>query len=245
MKGKYLQKFIPLLFIMITAFGCAEMPVYKIVSEDEQKDYYQGREIVARNDDIAKTTLEIDGQSENNYVFYLTVTNNSSESLSVHPEDIYLELLDEEKQPVFINGQNTVYALDPETRINEINSDIKSRDTWHGFATGINIITAFVDVASALSDDYDHKGERVGNSIANGVDAQLNENSNYEYDIDNMKSDKNFWQNEALRITDLQPGETIGGLVFVPEHNEIKYMRLCIPLDSVEHVYLLKTIRVN
>lgn len=234
--------FIPLFF---TLGGCAPT-YYQLKSTDKNVDYYQGKEVSYRDDNDFSSSVSFEDQDASNFVFYITVENASDKDITIYPDSFYAEQLDENKVPIESRNGDKFFAINPEKRIDYLNSELKRRSDWHSVASGLNLTFALINVAADLSDSRSHhKAWHVSNDIAVWANNQVNEEIDYANSKKDIKSKSEFWKNEVLRKTTLFPKDQIGGLVFVPFNRKAKYIRLVIPIAQNEHVYLFKKVAVN
>ena len=228
-----------LLIIIAAAFlgGCSTETFFTINSAEEGVEYYQGREINAKEDEIAKTIIEFEDYSDGFLIYYLSVENLSDENIIIHPEEIFMELVEKNNESEPKNYRSLFYALNPENEIEFINEEIESRDTWHGVSTGLNFFTAIINIVSEISDNDDDVSD-VGFHIMRLGSNQINEEIDYKYTMDELNASKEFWKNEVLRKTTLNPGEEVGGLVYIPICEYAEYFSINIPVESTYHEYL-------
>lgn len=233
---------VPLFVLIIT--GCSVKTLFKADPLDE-KEIYKGREIVTKESDKAVVSAEFDGQSENDFVFYVEIENKSEEDLIIRPEEIYIDPLKEDlKTPE--SNLPLLWAINPEYEIDEINRQMKNRDNLHGFTTGLNAAVAVISIIGNLTDsDEKHDGKKVAHTISDWADNQIREEIDYGIAKDEMESQKQFWKNEALRYTELKSGNSVGGLVFIPFDKRIKRFRLMIPAGDGIYEFYYKVIKLN
>ena len=136
-------------------------------------------------------------------------------------------------------------SVNPEIVLKSLDKEMDKREDWHEVSTGLNLLGAFFSVAADLASDSDYKTENVVGDIFIGVNNQIHEEVDYENDIEEMNSEKHFWKTEVLRKTTLDPNEEIGGLVFFPNFEGAKIVKVHIPIDGIVHTYLFKQVRIN
>lgn len=235
-----------IIFVVLTLVltGCVQRPVYKLESLDV-KDYYKGREVVTKESDSTNVSVQVDNYDGGKVMFYVQIENNSNYKVFIEPKDFYVDEVSADLVPVDTLYQR-YYAVDPEKEINKIKHDMEGRDSEHSFLTGANAVLAFISVASDLTNKNDeHKADHVGDDINNWADNQTDENINYNNSISNLDSKKEYWENQALRKTDLYPGEQIGGVVVVPTNPEAEYLEFTIPLDNTLYNFFFRKIIVE
>ena len=231
--------------LLLIISGCSAT-YYKLQSTDSNIDFYQGREVAHRDDDNYSTSVSFEDQDNGNFIFYIAAQNFSESPITFYPENIYTDQLDEKKELINNPVKNSFFAINPEKKLDFLESKLEKRKGQHTVTSGLNFFLAVVSIASDLSDDHSrHKARRVGNDVARWADNQTNENVNYEIDKNNINSQKDFWQNQVLRKTTLYQNDNIGGLVFVPFNKDAKYIRLVVPVGDKQHVYLFRKIEIK
>jgi len=231
--------------LLLIISGCSAT-YYKLQSADSNIDFYKGREVAYRDDNNYSTSVSFEDQENGNFIFYVTAQNFSESPITFYPKNIFAEQLNERKELINNSDGNSFYAINPEKKLDFLESELERRKGQHAATTGLNFFLAVVSVAADLSDDHSrHKARRVGDDIANWADNQTNENVNYEIDKNDINSQKDFWQNQVLRKTTLYQNENIGGLVFVPFNKDAKYVRLVVPVGDKQHVYLFRKIEIK
>ncbi len=93
--------------------GCAPVPVYRLNSLEKDKNIYKGVETVMRNDSTARIMLRFENQSQDNYEFYLSVTNNAWGKIEFDPKNIYSKIVKNSKK----QSDGKYFAIDPEKKL--------------------------------------------------------------------------------------------------------------------------------
>ena len=127
----------------------------------------------------------------------------------------------------------------------EINQMQKEEEDRHDLATAENVIFGVVSVIADLSSNRDDKETAVVMDIFNTGANQVNNeiyHSNAEKDLEEMK---NFWINEVLNESLLNPGNTIGGLVYLPFSNTAEIFKVIIPVCDLPELHLFRQVQIN
>ncbi len=231
------------LAVLLFLNGCAAS-YYKLTSEDQDLDYYKGREVAFRQDNNSSTSVSFERQSNSNFVFYVTVENLSDSAFTFLPEKIFAEQLNENKE--LLPAGKLFHAVDPERHLEELSSAMKNRNTLHSVVSGLNLTFALVNVISDVSDSRSrHKLSKVSGDITDWANRQTDEENDYANDKYNISSESRYWENEVLRRTTLYKNDRAGGMVFVPFNPDAAFIRLAVPVNGVENIYLFKKITVN
>ena len=231
--------------LLLFISGCS-VTYYKLQTADSNIDFYKGREVAHRDDDNYSTSVSFEDQDNGNFIFYVTAKNLSNSAITFYPENIYADQLGENQELINNPNANSFFAINPEKKLDYLESELERRKSQHNVTSGINFFLAAVSVAADLSDDHSrYKAKKVGDDIATWANNQTNENVNYDIDKKNINSQKDFWQNQVLRKTTLYKNDNIGGLVFVPFNKDAKYIRLVVPVGDKQHVYLFRKIEIK
>jgi hypothetical protein len=242
MKKIFLQTSLALTFLFITA--CSTQIIFKADPLDE-KEVYNRREIVTKETDEAVVSVEFDGQSENDFVFYVEIENRSDELLTINPVNIFAEAVKKDLSSID-KDFGPMWAADPKSEIARINKEKEGRKTMHSVTTGLNAAFTLLSIIGTLSDkDTGHDGHKVVHDVVVWADNQVREEIDYRESMKHLESQRKFWKNEVLNYTELKKNERVGGLVFIPFNPKIKYMRLIIPVNNTDFEFYYKQVRVD
>ena len=234
MKNCILILIVSVLFV----FGCSSQPMFDVLIDENDVDYYQGRQVISRDDGHVKTMVNFERQDGNCFVYYLYVHNISEETFIVQPEQVYMEVTDFKTSDTAKDVVIYSYAVDPEQEIDAIENDMKDRKTEHTVGTATNCLFGLFSVVHDVSNDDEDAD--IGYDWAGNL---AEEQADYEYDMDEMNASKEFWANNVLRTTTLHPDEKIGGLIYIPFTPQAQEFNLVIPAMENEHVYSFKQIK--
>ena len=217
--------------------GCAQVNVLSVQSLEKEKEIYNGREVSYKVDDNYVTELEVDGINSGKIYFYLYIKNKTDKNIEIRPDEMYLKSFYSEKDLEEGNGIKH-WAFDPETALDEIKDDMDKAKNWKDAAIGLNCCFSFFSFISHISSDDEYELiEAVDDAAGFAVRHAVIE-SEFKGEMRDLNSEKEFWRNEVLRRTNLNPGEEIGGIVVMPLKEKIKFLRVTIPFEKTEHTYL-------
>lgn len=234
---KKLIKFfcISLLFLGLT--NCSA--TYFSLTPDEESSYEMGRKVIEKEDDFAFSSLSFEGQSENLFVFNLYAKIKDQQEFLFDPKFIYAKYYDENKKVI---RDSKLFAVDPETKLKSIDREKKERDDSHDVNTGLNILFSLFNTVVDLTDDEDNDVEEVAENILIFTGNQINEEVSYQDDLNYLKDQKYYWNNEVLRKTDLLEDEEISGIVHIPIIKEANFVKIYIPLGETVHTFKFEQI---
>lgn len=242
MKKIFLQATLALAVLFITA--CSTQKLFKADPLDE-KEIYNGREIVAKETDEAVVSVEFDGQSDYNFIFYVEIENRSDEPLTINPRDIFAEAIKKDLTEIDERFQ-PLWAADPEIELSRIKKEKDGIKTMHSVSTGLNAAFTLLSIIGTLSDkDTRNDGRKVLHNVVVWADNQVREEIDYSESMKSLESQRKFWMNEALNYTELKKDQRVGGLVFIPFNPKIKFMRLVIPIGNTDFEFYYKMVKIE
>ncbi len=226
--------------VLLFIIGCAPVPVYRLNSIEKNKDFYNGMETVMRNDSTARIMLRFDNQSQYNYAFYLSVTNNTSGDIVFDPKNIYSEKAEGSEE----QSDEKFFAINPEEKLRNIDHDINGTIAQKKTDDGINLFIGFLDLASTVatigkekSDEEIQKQQETREDFYQTVN---NENIDFNNKMNSLKDEKVYWEERVLRITTLYSGDEIDGEVFLPIIPGADTVKIVVPVAGREYNFLFK-----
>ncbi len=226
--------------LALSLMGCAERPVFKLDSMENEVDYYNGNQVVSWEDDYAVTSLEFIEQNGVEFVFYVYALNKDDEKILFKPDDIIVEVL--EKNSIEGDYPSIVNVKDPERQIKSIEKSMQDRESDHDVETGLNAIFGLFSVTAEI---IENDPDEAVFEAAVWADNQVRDNYEYEYDMDNMRMAKSFWKNEALRKTTLGKDEEIGGIIHVSVIENARKIKVTVPVGNTFHEYYYLQKQIN
>ena len=231
-----------LLLIIATIFLTNCSASFLTLSPDEKSSLDMGRRIIEKETENVYSSISFEDQNSKEYIFHLFVYNKNDELIIVDPKKIYFKVYDKNREQMY---SKRIYAFNPEEEIRNINMEMAEREVEHDVSTGLNLAFSLFDTILDLSDDEDDNVGEVMENVAIFTSNQVGEEIDFDNDMENLHAEKAFWQNEVLRITELDQEEDIGGVFYTPIISDAKYIKLFIPLGEEVHTYKFKQIVVE
>jgi hypothetical protein len=237
-------KFAGAIFLLAAVFllaGCASQPpIFKAQKLEEPQSYFTEEETIP----CAKSKIEFISQEGDLFLFYVEVESNSDDALAIYPTEIYLEVVED------IDNQGKLFteryfALDPNREIMVINQMIEEEDGRHDVSTAGNVIFGVVNVFADLSSEREDRGAAVIRDVFETGVNQVNEEVYHSNSEGNLEASKDFWKNEVLNESVLNPGDTIGGLVYLSFSNTAKLFKVIIPVCDLTELHLFRQVQIN
>jgi hypothetical protein len=239
-----MKRYLLFILILVVTAGCSSGQLYKVDPLDE-KELYNGREIVTKESENSIVSVEFDGLSEGQFIFYVDVQNLNNQPAIIDPAEIFAEALqsdllsNDHHFPIF-------NAINPESEIDAINKGIKTRKTFHEIASGANTAFTLLSIIGTLADNNSRNdAHKIIHKVGRWADVQIREEIDYDASMKEMETKREFWRNEALRLTKLEQDEIIGGLIFIPFNPKVKYLRVVVPVENEDFEFLFKVVEVN
>lgn len=242
MKKIFLLSISILIVILVTA--CSSQIFFKAAPLDE-KETYNGREIVTKGNNDASVSIEFDGQVETDFVFYVEIENRSEDMLIIDPRDIFAEAV--RKDLITIDDRfELMWAVDPQVEITRLVREKESRKKMHSVNTGLNTAFTLLSIINTLSDNNSRNdGHKIVRDVVFWADNQVREEVNYNETMKSLEYQRSFWKNEALNYTELKKDQRIGGLIFLPFNPKVKFIRLVIPIKNFDFEFYFKQVKID
>jgi hypothetical protein len=224
--------FLSLLFVNCSASLFSLTP-------DEESSLEMGRRVITKENDFAYSTLSFEEQAEDHFILYTFIYNKEQKDFVFDPADIYVKYFDEEKRVI---KDYKGFALDPEEQIYQFDKSIEERENEHEVNTGLNIAFSLFDTIVDLTDDEDNDAEEVLENVLIFGGNQINEEIDYENDLEYLKSYRTYWKNEALRKTNLSEDKGVDGIIYLPINENAKYIKVYLPIGKTMHSYKFQQI---
>ena len=191
------------LIVLLILSSCSSLDLYHVQSSSQNFDYYQGKQILQDQNKDLTVHLNYEHQDGNFFVFYTYFENTGDSIVLITTSNLSMNT----------NSSLNIGALDPETEITQLTQNRKNLDESHSANTGLNCLFGSFDVITSIAEG---NGEEAFEDAAYWAENMVIENEEYEFERNRIKEAKQFWQNETLRISNLYPGDEVGGLVYFP-----------------------------
>ncbi len=206
--------------------GCVAPEVLKVVPVNEDVKWRYGNQLVSKETEGVTCELTFLRTTPDYFIYQVNVVNNSNKSLLVAPGLFYMIPASE--------GNNTfgvIKAIDPESHLLSLDKR-EARVKRNG--PGIVLLSAAGLALGASIANADNESGTLFAEAADGL-AQgfVAHTYNRQYELADIKNERDFWENKALRKTTLEPTYKVDGLVLFPRCNHCREMKLYIPLDEL------------
>ncbi|MBL1214621.1 MAG: hypothetical protein HND52_14795 [Ignavibacteriae bacterium] len=224
--------------LLLLASSCSRT-ILEISTLEDDKEYYNGNEVVGKADSSALVFVEYVGQNSFEYVFYVQIENLSDRTYLYTADNNHLKTYHTKKALDNNEHNNHTSAVDPEKKLEKINSNITARNTNHAISTGCNCLGGLFSAVSSINSDEEE------NDVIDWIESQEAENIDYENDMNKLHYEREFWKTEVLRRNTLHPGDVIGGLVFFNKDFYARYFKVFINVNSAKFKFLYQQKKVK
>jgi len=216
--------------------ACSPEPVYRLQAEADktQTSYYQGVEYIHLQQDSIFLTVSYYEHTSKMFALEVEVINDSDRIIRIapdsfayksyrgsHPEDLEKFLAYRE-------------AKDPEQKI--LNLDLALSQQKANQKTDELLFYTLQGVTLAdgiISDSEKEKKEARQQLTENAVNQEV-DRAQYRRNRPSLRGSKKFWQTDALRVSDLWPGEKISGLVYFDMDGEAQLYHILMKIEGLK-----------
>ncbi len=240
-----LNKLAVLLTATVLLFGCSAHqtivpPIFTVQQLEEPIGYYSEEETI----ECAESQIEFIRQEGDLFLFYVEVESTVEDVLAIYPTEIYLEVVEDIDNQEKLHAER-YFAVDPRMEIAAINRMMREEDGRHDAATVENVLFGVISVIADLSSEREDKGVAVISDVFGTGINQVNEEEYHSNAEEDLEASMNFWKNEVLNESVLNPGDTIGGLVYLPFSNAAELFKVIIPVCAIPESHLFRQVKKN
>lgn len=198
--------------------GCSPAPVLRLTALEPSAPWQQGSQLVRRDSSGVVVTAAFERTWEGNLVFDLEVTNRSDATVVLDPVAIHYTVVPAEGARSGPAGR-AVLALDPEQQLARLDRLVASENANQSTGLLLDMIGGVLEGAAALA----------ARGTATEAEADEDQRRDLEREAARHRDDERhattlatladrraYWARQALRRTDLAPGETAAGKVLLP-----------------------------
>jgi hypothetical protein len=207
--------------------------------EVEWTSWLLGREYAGLPVDSFEVVIAFDRTIGKSIVFDIEITNNSSKSILVSPEEFYyipMRSLDDRDSSL------QIFAFNPENELLEIDKKVSRENASYASATATDAIFAVLELAEDIA--APNQGD-LDEEIQEGVAREINRNEQeqtHHARVTNLSDLRAEWEMQALRKTTVDPDYQIRGRLHFPVTKNARFLRLSIPVGENRETVLFKQI---
>jgi hypothetical protein len=245
---KTLSFIAPLFLMTFLLASCAPQQVLRLETEHEDKMVYRGMEYLYSEGENSAVTLAYYRHLGDRVIFDLEVVNYSDTLFQVDVSDFrysayshqyyYNPREDKGLWETKLVAETT--AIDPEETILNIDrtvSRVEARErtnvVFSAIASGLNAVDG---IASAGSETSRQRAEREQRRTRMAIERAERREQFYR-NVSSLGRQRQYWETEALRRTDLLPGDAIAGEVSFPAAGNAMYIQIAIEVAGDVHEF--------
>lgn len=233
----------------ILQLNCTTVPIYKLEADEKADEWYYDRQVLLKQDSLTRVKLSYEETCEDGLIFYLEAENNSEETTVLDPSEINLvtyHSIDAGQKPIILSK---TYALDPEQKILSIKKSVNQANSSESARRGLSCLVSAVDFAGTLSKIGKPRSKEEIAKENKERERRRAEDQNAEYDykekINDLSTQQNYWENEALRKTSFIKNQKAAGYIHIPVPVYAVNLKVVVPFGSNEYEFNYKRIRIN
>lgn len=226
--------------VVLAALGliwtaCSPEPVFRLTHETGPTTFHMGVEYKSVEKEGIVVTMAYYRHMDDLFALDIEVFNKREHPVRVDPGRFGYTAYANHAKKGFSEVLTHRPALDPEVELLEIDKGISRHYASEKTNTALFLTLAGVAVAaSVIASDADHGGD-------DGDDYEYDDyiyvdygvhNHEYSNKVMNLEQRRDVWELETLRITDLQPGEYIRGLVFFTSKPDAAGYKIELPIEN-------------
>lgn len=219
-----------ILFTTLLLGGCVAPEVLKVVPLNEDVKWRYGNQLVSKDTEGVTCELTFLRTTPDYFIYQVNVVNNSNKSLLVDPGLFYMVPAAEGQ-----TSYGVIKAIDPESHLLSLDKR-EARVKRNG--PGIVLLSAAGLALGASFANADNESGPLFAEAADGLAQGFIAHSyNRQNELADIKDERDFWENKALRKTSIEPTYKVDGLVLFPRCSHCREMKLYIPLDELTFTY--------
>jgi hypothetical protein len=225
------------LAVSVIFASCAPAPVLRLNPLADETKWIYGKEFARNATDEAEIAVAFESMEDTTIVFDVEVTNLSAQPILVSPEKFhYLLLASPQDSVVLATAKQVCYALNPETKILDLDKEISRENASYATAAGIDATFELLDLIFSLGEIGKQKSEdeikEEERQERQEEIADCEREINHEKLLAELKTTKEKWESTTLRRTTLDPDQSVRGRVYFRANQKAHYIKLCFPIGQ-------------
>jgi hypothetical protein len=256
------NSFFGLLIILPMALAaCAPDPVFRLQTHEDYTGsdntiMHKGMEYLVSDLNESGAILAYYRHMGDRVIMDLEVFNYSDEVVRFDPGDVTyaaysLDFDWNEKTDSSSWVRNLVAdgsAIDPETTL--MNIDVKESREDASERTGMLLdgISAGLTLASDISNAGKLTRSEIREREAQRTRAAIDRaerRDRYYRTISSLNSQRQYWENETIRTTDIYPGESLAGEISLPLAGKAQEIEITVAIGNEEHTFFYRQKRID
>lgn len=231
------SKLSPSLLAIVAAMllqSCATQGLVKLQPKDKGEVWQSGQEMAVDSAYGVIYEIGFDRIENGCYLFDFNIINRSNMPLLIEPTQFTVSPLDGKMLPLSEPAQ-TVAAIDPETRIRELEQGISRNEKVSKNRLGIVLLGIGASIVTnvLLTSDENPRNDDLRYPLTDAIMVTALEAGDMaELEAQSQNEQKAAWENECIRKTTLESNYSMSGKVFFPYFKKATYLKMAIPIDD-------------
>ncbi len=216
--------------------GCSPEPVYRLKSEADknQTSYYQGVEYIHLQKDSVFVTVSYFEHTSDMFALEVEVVNKSNRIIRVAPDSLAYKAYLGSSPENLAKFVTLEQAKDPEQKILNLDLALSQQKANQKTDELLFYTLQGITLANSIATDSPEESEEAGEQMAENAVNQQADRAEYQYRRSSLRGNKKFWKTDALRITDLWPGESISGLVYFDTEPDAELYNILMRVENLQ-----------
>jgi hypothetical protein len=247
---KNFKRCILILILFVVAAACSPEPVFRLQSDhaEENMVVYRGMEYLISEGERSTAILAYYRHMDNLVIMDLEVINYSDKPVRFEPSEVSFKAYSRKfgRDAKLAKGEwedkliADDTALDPEQTLLNIDkrrSEVVARNRTNSVLEGISASMNLVSELSAAGQETaSEQTARETQRTREAID-RAEHRENFYRNVSSLSEQRAYWETEALRVTDLQPGEAIAGEISLPLIEDAVLLEIFVQVADEEHLF--------
>lgn len=226
-----------ILAILVLLASCSPAPVLRLTPTAGDTSWLDGKEYMRSTAGGLEVAVAFEGIENNLILFEIFVGNETGQQVTISPERFYYVPLLFLPDSFKVDSLTLiVHAIDPETKILDLDKQIEQEKTSYANAAGIDAVFCFlgflVDVATI---GKTKSKEEIESEELQEREEDLDRREreiNHANRLTEIKATKERWATTSLRRTTLASGESIAGRIHFQATPKANFVILFIEIEG-------------
>ena len=224
---KYKLLLILVLFLLASCY-VPSSKVYNLRVKQDDAIWLNGKELVKLTKNNVEVIVNFDHVEHGIVSFDLSIANYADEAILITPEEFYCSVTNR------LEEKKIIYALNPEDMILKYDKQIERAYAQNQSDDGTELLFTLFDLAKDIH-NVDKPDEDMEQQKIDREEREERYDRNKRKYITNMNqlhSERDLFQNQALRKTTLFPDHIISGKLFFKIPNSTITLQLVLPIED-------------
>lgn len=248
---KIIKCFILLLTLSAVVVACSPEPVFRLQSDHsgENMVVYRGMEYLISDAEHSTAILAYYRHMDNLVIMDLEVINHSGKPVRFEPNDVsykaFLRKSESSAKPaaegewekkLLANGtaldsEQTLLNIDKRT--SKVVARNRTNSVLEGISASLNLVS---DISAAGQETASEQTARETQRTREAIN-RAERREDFYRNVSSLSEQRAYWETDALRVTDLQPGESIAGEISLPLTEDAMLLEITVQVAEEAHLF--------